>query len=248
MPHLTTPDEINRINMLLGFGIRPMITIPPEDFINSEFSGIELHDFIRAVMTILMPMTSMPLNKFIALDGTWEPEMTISCISEDYRDMINGLLFQRTFVKTSSGLKVKHDYLVLPYKFRHKGHAKRILGICLQQYVHMNVKIIYVHAGFQNGGYAWARAGFKAIDRKQVNKILVNAARVLIPDEYIVVKAIYDGYFNDFANGPDYREFPIEAWARLTFGKKFLDGSDWEGEIDLTNIIEFTKFNNYVNG
>jgi hypothetical protein len=123
-----------------------------------------------------------------------------------------------------------------------RGTGLKILKTWFELYELMQVQHIEVNAGLEDGGYVWARAGFKATRRKDVDKILALAKLNLTPDRLRVIQAYYDDHYNNFPDQP----FPLENWTRLSYMKPVLKGSSWHGEIDLTNESEMTNFKNYV--
>lgn len=131
----------------------------------------------------------------------------------------------------------------MPVEHQGKGIIKGVFQISLQQYVNMGARKITVHSGLEGGGYAWAKAGFVAVDKNEVEVILEAARRILQPDELARVERIYNKYYSDFPNG---NAFPIVLWARYEPMKQVLSGSDWHGEVDLKDQEQFSSFNDYV--
>jgi hypothetical protein len=157
--------------------------------------------------------------------------------------MVNGLVFARTFTRDPVGtITVNHDYFRLPESARGQSIGKKVLGVCFDQYIQMNVNKIRVHAALQDGGYVWARAGFKAIYQQEMEVLLKEAEKQLSPDEYNIAKIWYDDHYNNFSSMP----FNISDWAGLPFMEPILRGSHWHGEIDLTNPAELRNFKKYV--
>jgi hypothetical protein len=157
--------------------------------------------------------------------------------------MVNGLVFARTFMRDPAGIIiVNHDYFRLPESARGQNKGKEVLGTCFDQYMNIGVSKITVHAALQDGGYVWARAGFRAIHKIEVEVILKEAENRLPQDEYNIAKVWYDDHYNNFSNLP----FNISDWAGLPFMETILRGSHWHGEIDLTNPAELRNFKKYV--
>ena len=76
----------------------------------------------------------------------------------------------------------------------------------------MNAKKITVHAGLSGGGYTWARHGFVAVDRREVELILAKGKQQLTSDQFAIAERIYMVYYS---KNPDGRAFPMELWAAL---------------------------------
>ena len=206
-----------------------------------HFNGFEPLIFANKIEYLLARLTTQKLERHLLLQ-IQSPTLQILFFSEDYDNDIFGLLFKRTFTQTPNGLYVTHDYFVLPKAYRGSGIGKKVLAICLEQYLKMNIQKILIHAGLQDGGYVWARAGFKAINRSEVDQILSEAKIKLRREEYDIAQAWYCNHYNNF---PDLA-FKIEDWARMDAMVPILRGSDWHGEIDLTNPKELINFTRYV--
>lgn len=238
--HIVDDHEIQEL-ISMGYGLHH--TPPPatETMIANHFNGFEPLSFAKQIELLLGSLTTQKLERHLVLQ-TPPPVLQFFFYSEDYENDIFGLLFKRTFTQTPAGLCVAHDYLVLPEAARGKGIGKKNLAACLDQYRKMNIQKILIHAGLQDGGYVWARAGFKAVNRSEVDKILLEAKTKLSNEEYDIVQAWYDDHYN---NSPDLA-FNIEDWSRMRSMVPILRGSDWHGEIDLTNPNELTNFTRYV--
>lgn len=157
-------------------------------------------------------------------------------------DENEALLFIRKFRNTGE-IVVSHEYCVIPLEYRGMGLIKPVFRESLQQYVNMHASRIEVHAGLADGGYAWAKHGFAAVNKKEVDAILRKAEMVLFDAQYKAVKRIHEIYYGKKPNGAD---FPIELWAAMDFMKPVLRGSHWHGALDLKSPAQFNNFRNYV--
>ena len=161
----------------------------------------------------------------------------------DFTKEDDALLFVRSFLKKAGQIEINHEYCVIPKASRGKGLIKPVFQESLQQYVNMNAAKILVHAGLSAGGYAWAKHGFVAVYKIEVDAILKVAEERLPANEFNVVKRIYEVYYH---RNPVGKNFPIDLWAALDFMKPILAGSDWHGEVNLKNEEQFHNFMNYV--
>jgi len=238
--HIINSQEIQQ---LLAMGYKILYNPPPavENLIMHEFSGFEPLSFAIQIERLLGHLTTQKLERHMVL-ATPPPKLQILFYSEDYRNDHTGLLFMRTFTQNNVGLCVTHDYLVIPELYRGSGVGKKVLSVCLDQYIKMNVKKIFIHAGLKDGGYVWAKAGFKAVDRSEVDYILDKAKLMLTTKEYTQVENVYKDHYNSF---PD-SSFEMEHWAMMQSMVPILRGSNWHGEIDLSNSFELSNFINYV--
>ena len=245
MTHIVTSHEVQQTQSVLGFLLINKTNISPEQFINQEFHDIELFNFLESIDILFQPMLAKENEKKLTLD-TPPPSLNICFSSSDNIHEDSELLFERTFIREKNVLKAKHDYLVIPKAYRNQGLSRVVMALCLRQYELMGVTKVQVHAGFENGGYAWARMGFRATDQRQVKKIL-DDARVnpkIGKEQYEAMKALYDAYYLD--PNRDFRGFFIYEWSILICGREALMGSDWIGEFDLSDPSELVNFKNYV--
>lgn len=239
--HLLTPAEITGIKSL-GFQFHGISDLQ-EDFINSNFPNCNLLLLLKQINDIFSPLTHTAVNKFIHLNNSTPPEIEIQYYTDNYYDENDGLAFSRTFFRQNQDLVVKHEYFRLPEPARGKGIAKQIFRVCLQQYVNMEVKKIFVHAALTDGGYTWARNYFNAINQSEMKQILNDAQNKLTPFQFQAVERIYTNYYS---KNPDGMAFPIVKWAELPFMKEIMRGSNWHGAMDLQNKEQFTNFISYV--
>ena len=93
-------------------------------------------------------------------------------------------------------------------------------------------------AALQDGGYVWAKVGFKAVDQSEMEAIPKEEKKRLPQGQFNIAKIWYDDHYNNFPGLP----FNIAHWAGLPFMESILRGSHWHGEIDLTNRAELRNF------
>jgi len=215
------------------------------DFINTNFSGLDLLQYLTDIDSLLNPMTSKKLFKVVSFSDKKPCELIVQYYSEDHGDKQNGLMLSRTFVKDKNGISVTHDFFRIPKPSRKMGHGKTMLKIGLQHYLNVGVYLIKVHAALEDGGYVWAKAHFAAINKRDMSIILASAKLSLTVDEFKKVKDVFDNYYNQEPNG---RAFPINKWSNMPEMEKILRGSDWYGEINLKNQEILDNFNDYVTG
>ena len=225
----------------LGFTFKYDAQIKPVSFLNQNFRGLALLRLSREVKSLLEPLASTQVHAQWQLT---EPPPVIALLysSDDGFVEDTGVVLSRRFERNESGLEVYHEYFSLPREHRGKKIGRKILKDFFLQYERMGVRKIKVHATLRDGGYAWARAGFRAVRKTEVDRILGKARQQLSGEELETVEGIYNDHYNNFYGQP----FPIEYWARLDYMENLLRGSSWHGEIDLTNSFEFDNFNDYV--
>lgn len=224
-----------------GYYLKAEKGLDLDKFLETNFPGFDALTVSEQAEQLLAPMATTPLQR------EWQfsdppPRITFLLLSEDAFNEQTGLSLARTFRRDGQRINVHHDYFTIPEQCRGRGTSKAILKTWLELYMQMNIQKISVHAALQDGGYVWARAGFKAVKQNEVDSILARAKTKLTPLEFTIIQSYYDDHYNNFPGQP----FPIEYWARIRFMKDTLRASSWHGEIDLTNQQELTNFRNYV--
>lgn len=238
--HLFTKSDTIRV-IDLGYVIKNSSAFSFEKFMKTEFPNFDLVKFLEEVETVFTPTTKLDIDRTIFYQDT-PPKLRV--LFENKRTKVSdALILDREFFKSVKGIEINHSFCVVPEVHQNKGLVKAIFQASLQEYVNMGAKKIHVHAGLSVGGHSWARHGFVAVNQADVKEILDDAYGRLKPIEFPAVKRIYDKYYTDHPGG---KAFPMVLWAKLDFMKDILKGSDWIGEVDLTNKEQFSNFKNYV--
>ena len=141
----------------------------------------------------------------------------------DYTGEDDAVYFDREFLKAAKSIIIKHNFCIIPKTYRNKGLVKKVFQTSLQQYVNMDAEKIIVHAGLSGGGYVWARHGFVATDRNEVEVILRDAQRALTPMQFAPVEHLFSAYY---IRDPVGKAFPILLWAGLDGMKDVLLEAD----------------------
>ena len=237
-----TKGDANDIKAL-GYDIKTNGKTTIEKIMPSKFPNFNLLSLLRSVETSFSQTTTNKIHRILEFDDA-ASVLRIQYYNE-HRDEEDALVFVREFSVVNKSIQVKHDYCIIPKPYRGQGLIKPVFKESLQQYVNMNAKKIAVHAGLSSGGYAWAKHGFVAINKREVDQILKLAKTKIDKTEFAAIKKIYDIYY---AKNPGGKAFPMDLWAAFSFMKKVLMGSDWHGELDLKNQDQFRNFKEYVYG
>jgi len=224
-----------------GYTIKVEKGLDVDAFLEKHFPGFSPVAVSEQADQLLAPMASTPLERQWQLSDP-PPRISFFFASQDAFNERTGVCLSRTFRWTAQGVNVHHDYFTIPEQYRHQGIGLKVLKTWFELYELMQVQHIQVHAALEDGGYVWARAGFKATRRKDVDKIIALAKLTLTPERLSVIQAYYDDHYNNFPDQP----FPLENWARLSYMKPVLKKCSWYGQIDLTNESEMINFKNYV--
>lgn len=187
----------------LGYQIINAGSMSFEIFMQKMFPNFNLVSLLKVVENRFNETTAKNIYRNLYYDefsGTLKVEYGNEFTNED-----DALLFIREFSTNRNTIEIKHEYCVLPKKYRNKGLIKPVFQESLQQYVNMNAKRILVHAGLSGGGYTWAKYGFVAVDKNEVTFILDKAKTDLNENEFEVIKKIYDRYYS---KNPKGKSFP----------------------------------------
>lgn len=226
----------------MGYRLHGITQLAFGGFMHKNYPGFDLAHLLEQVEQLMVPHAVSKVTRNIFVNGNiLEIKM-----ENDYTGEDDALIFGRKFYKDNGILKVKHEFLVFPIPARNKGLNKKVQRASLEQYLKMGIEIIEVVAGLSKGAYVWARHGFVAIDPAEMEHILKRAELLLQPDQYDIVKIIYDDYYNTARK--KYDDFPIYRWADLPFMQKVLMDckSQWTGRLDLKNKEQLRKFEEYV--
>jgi hypothetical protein len=117
----------------------------------------------------------------------------------------------------------------------------------LAQYEKMGVNHIDLYAALSDGGAVWARFGFKATRRSEMERILRQAEQDLSGKPKIL-KTVTDTFNSYYNSEPDGTAFPIQNWVAIPEMEPILKKvhSHWHGRMDLTNSKDLDNFKKYV--
>jgi hypothetical protein len=225
----------------IGYKISSNGVTPFEDILVKKFPNLNLVSLLEVVEKQFSGTTNHKIFRSLELVEEFGTLEILFWNREENENDI--LIFNRKFSNINGSIEVEHKFCIIPIGSRNKGLIKPVFRESLQQYVNMKANRILVHAGLSGGGYTWARFGFVAVNKKEVESILHKAKSKLNIKEFEVVKKIYNIYYTNNPNGDS---FPIDLWASLDYMKPILMGSDWHGVIDLNNKNQFRNFVDYV--
>ena len=225
----------------LGYSIVGARHLSLAGFIQHHLPGFDLLKLLKVVEQFFTPTSKTSIHKVIAVDSSNKSlEITYK---NTYTGEDDALLFVRRFIIVQNEVHIYHDYCIIPKKHRNRGLVKPVFQESLRQYQNMQASKILVHAALSGGGYVWAKHGFVATDKIEVDYILEQAHLQLSETEFSDVEVIYNGYYKAHPNGT---RFPMLLWAAMDCMKSVLLKSNWNGELDLTNPKELSNFKNYV--
>lgn len=209
--------------------------------INDKFENFNLATLLEVIENRLILTSTTPVTKTIEFD--YSKSWLKIFIQNSFSSEDDALFIERNFYKKSKIIQINHDYCVIPKAYRGAKLIQYFFKESLQQYINIDATSIKVIAGLSGGGYVWARHGFVATRKKDVQIILEKAHSLLSLREYNIVKIIFDGYYSTNPRG---RSFPIDLWSELPFMKNVLMQCYWHGKLNLKNKNQLYNFINYV--
>jgi hypothetical protein len=201
--------------------------------------------------------TSLLKKEGFEIDSKWlkihDSRINFQIRTKDYRSwndgdkrIVKGINIERSFYRSSDGLRVEHDYFDVDSSLQGSGFSKKVFQSLYQQYKNAKVKFIKVHANIDVGGYAWGKYGFSikrpAIEGFPNSRYSFNY-RKLDAKEITDAKSMIERYFKTH---PKADMFPMNKLAEKKYGKKLLLGTDWSGTIDLSNKKQREVFEDYL--
>lgn len=161
------------------------------------------------------------------------------------------IYIERNLRSVDGKREVYHAFFKAPKELQGNGLSKRVINIYYEQYKKAGIDKIKVTANIDVGGYAWAKYGFSAPEQYEVlNALIYNktASKITNQQYFRIVKKIKD-HFNANPGKP----FPMRKIANLgrttdQYGKRVLLGTNWSGELDLSNRREKKIFEDYLYG
>lgn len=241
----------------IGFSVVPKSAQNFSSLINVNYTNFNLARLLKEIDMLLIGTTDEDKVKSVTINVDLDNDLTFYYCDKKFLEDHKELALCRIFTKDSEGkILVEHAYFQLPSIFQNKGIAKKILKESLKEYVNIGVESILIYAALDGGGYSWAKCGFVATNRWEVEVILDKALRStdITDEEKLIVQKIFNNYYSKAPLGD---EFPIVKWATLTresngfllpYMKLILRGTHWHGKLDLKNPDYFSIFKNYVFG
>ena len=148
------------------------------------------------------------------------------------------------------GLVADHAYLNIPAELQGNGLSKYLNNVLYRQYCQAGVVKIELYATLEAGGYVWARVGFAATKRLEVEAIVALAYEKVTQNQTTSLTQALCGILKkevDLHYGlHPHKPFPIWRWATLPFGEELLLKTSWHGELDLTDEVQVRIFKKYL--
>lgn len=148
----------------------------------------------------------------------------------------------RTFSKKGNKRIVEHDLLTIPDSMQGNGMSKDVFKSLYKQYKKGGIEEIRVHANINVGGYTWGKYGFQ-LEKWDAENLIKDRSLQLTSVESKDAMNTFKKWGNE---NPGKDMFPMRLLADKSYGKKMLLGSNWYGQIDLTDLAQKKTFEDYL--
>lgn len=241
-----TPDRLNQLK-------QSGVVIENEErtinFFNASFQGFDLQQVFDDFEQLGKDFNiNWQVKKILSTGNSNQPTVIARHIG-----IHNGkeIYIERNLRSVDGKREVYHAFFKAPKELQGNGLSKRVINIYYEQYKKAGIDKIKVTANIDVGGYAWAKYGFSAPEQYQIlNALIYNktASKITNQQYFRIVNKIKD-HFNANPGKP----FPMRKIANLgrttdQYGKRVLLGTNWSGELDLSNRREKKIFEDYLYG
>lgn len=191
---------------------------------------------------------------------SWESQWLVMAYTTDFsiiemnyegRGAHGPLLLLHSLSNDASGTTANLNSIEVPIPIRRQNISRILYGTFFNHYASLGVKRMALHAGLTAGGYVWARAGFAAVNKSEVEEVLRHAQEILdtvegcvITLEYLeIMQLLFELHYDTSPDQP----FPIHEWAiDRNLGREILVETQWDGVLDLDNVSQVAIFNTYL--
>lgn len=153
-------------------------------------------------------------------------------------------VLERTFrISKSGSVEVIHNLFTLPECLQGKGIARRVTKALFDEYKDAGISKVRIMANIEYGSYCWAKYGFLAESKKEIENITKIALE--IKD---ISKAEYDSAISIINTFKGDKGFPVRELAYEDYGKRLLVGLDkgWDGYVDMKDKKNINYLYKYI--
>ena len=213
----------------------------PEKAYNEVMSGYNLFEFDDELTKSLVDSGLKIISRKITFDVN---HIRLRYL---YEDAFEYGELTRSF-RLADGGKTRvcvHSHFDLPSKVKDAGLGKKVFKALYKQYQNAGIQKLEVLANIDVGGYVWGRYGFCIEGRYSAENYLgglgFNRGEKLYDTALNVIKTYYKGRKNDDL-------FPMNLLADIPGMKAKMLGSDWYGDLYLTDPVQRQRFEDYLFG
>jgi len=165
----------------------------------------------------------------------------------DTSDEADCLLVRRILKPpTADKKRISHEEMYLPPSMQQKGLSRHLILPYYRQYANAKIDFIDAQAGATGGGYALARYGFAAANKKEATNVLDDERlrRIGVDDDSI--ELLHEDLEEFYSSNPLESPFLMWEWAQTSFAKELLMGTHWKAVLDLQNKAQKSIFESYL--
>lgn len=243
--YLMDPDAITRLKAMgVEFENQSLVTNP----FNSKLKGFDMEQLFKDFDEIGKEHGIRWTKKLI--QGTGQQEGTFITTRHLGITKYGEVYIERNFRTLKGKTEVYHAYFKIPPQLQGAGMSKQVLSKYYEQYKAAGISTVKVTANIDVGGYTWAKYGFSSTKPGELLGIFNSRAFVLTEEQREVVKNLISAHVKQTPNAP----FPMRRIADLgqldgsMYGKKFLLGTWWSGELNLADDATRSIFEDYLYG
>lgn len=126
----------------------------------------------------------------------------------------------------------------------------RVLRNSFELYHELAIQEVYLSAGYERGGYVWAKFGFMPESKSSWNKLAKQLRKRLSKIKNKMSKNGFDYVFYKLESDDPYTIWEIsdlnERVETVKLGYYLLAGSTWRGKISLQDNLAVDRFNSYL--
>lgn len=216
-------------------------------FLTTYYPGFDLPDVLRGLDRVADVWGFEWGQKSIGLGA-----LGGLMIHHQYDNMDTGndedsLLVRRILKKpTTNKKRISHEEMYLPPSMQQKGLSRHLILPYYQQYQNARIDFIDAQAGATGGGYALARYGFAAANKKEASSVLdeERLSRLGVADDAIAL--LHEDLEGFYSSNPIDTPFLMWEWAQTSFAKELLMGTHWKAVLDLQNKAQKNIFESYL--
>lgn len=154
----------------------------------------------------------------------------------------NVVKIQRWFKGREGVYRAEHELFTLPKHLQGKGFSKDVLKTWYKQYQKGNIDTIILDANLDVGGYAWGRYGFQS-PYEETQQVLDHIYALHGSQGSSKARGIVNEFYEFTSKDTP---FPMNLLADLPEGRSWLLGSAWRGTLNLQDVEQIKRFEQYL--
>ncbi len=147
---------------------------------------------------------------------------------------------------TTDKKRVSHEAMYLPPAMQQKGLSRHLILPYYEQYANAKIDFIDAQAGATGGGYALARYGFAAANKKEALSVLNDERLKNLGVDRDAVELLHEDLNEFYSINHFDSPFSMWEWSQTSFAKELLMGTHWKAVLNLQNRTQKEIFESYL--